>query len=348
MGLPSGTYNRSYDEDMAIVRTRTQWVLLLLSLAILFIIPLWANRYLLTIIIKLCILIIAALGLNILTGYCGQISLATAAFMAVGAYTSAVLNAAYGVPFILSLTCGIIMAGLIGVVFGAPALRLKGFYLAMSTMAAQFILMYIIQRWTSVTGGVGGYKALPASIGPLVFENNTSYAYLVFVFLITCTFFARNLARTKLGRNFIAVRDNDLAAEVGGINVFSTKLLAFFIGCAYAGLAGGLWAHWTITMTPETYTLFDSIWYLAYIIVGGLGTTVGPFLGVALMVGLNEGLNFVFSIWGSGSAIAGYVFPAKDMFYGLVVMLFLIFEPRGLAHRWQILKTSYRLWPFSY
>jgi len=215
---------------MAIFRTKTHWALLLALLVILFTAPLYCGNYWLSVANLIGITIIAATGLNILTGYCGQLSIGHAGFIAVGAYTSAVLTNRLELPFLVGLICAGLTAGLIGMIFGIPSLRVKGFYLAISTIAAQFIIIWVINHWTSVTGGFMGISVPPASIGGITFISQSSQFYLIMVITVLVVFLAKNLARTRAGRAFIAIRDNDLAAEVMGINLFRYKLLAFFSG----------------------------------------------------------------------------------------------------------------------
>ena len=347
--LPCGTYNPNYEVDMAIVRTRLQWGSLIALFLLLAVVPLFASRPILHLIILIFITIITVHGLNILTGYTGQISLGHAAFMAVGAYTSAILPARLGFSFWVALPCAGLTAGAIGLIFGLPALRVKGFYLALSTLGAQFIIMYVIEHLT-ITGGTDGMVCPFASIGNMVFATRQSYYYIVMALTVIMTFFAKNLVRTRVGRAFVAVRDNDLAAEVMGINVFFYKLLAFFTGCFYAGIAGSLWAHYLTAIHPAQFPLMNSIWYLGMVVVGGMGSTLGAILGVIFIKLLDEAVIIL------TPAIAAF-FPGvgESMFaclgamvFGLVVILMLIYEPRGLAHRWEMFKGSYRLWPFSY
>jgi branched-chain amino acid transport system permease protein len=348
MRLPCGTFNETYDKDMAIVRTRLQWVLLISGLLVSLVLPLFANDYMLSVVILIMIYVIASLGLNILTGYCGQISGAQAAFVATGAYASAILTTKAGLPFWLAVPSAGIITGLIGLVLGGPSLRIKGLYVIMATLAAQFIIMFVITRWKSFTGGTIGYAVPPPTLGGITFNTNRSYYYIVFVSVLVMTFIARNLVRTQVGRAFVAIRDNDLAAEVMGINVARYKLIAFFIGCAFAGVAGSLWAHWIKFIDPQQFTLAHSIRFLAYIIVGGLGTTVGPFFGVIFIELLMEGLGVGFSALGGAiHGITSYLFASKEFLFGLIVVLFLIFEPRGIAHRWALFKAAYRLHPFT-
>ncbi|MDY6912793.1 MAG: branched-chain amino acid ABC transporter permease, partial [Chloroflexota bacterium] len=287
---------------------------------------------------------------SILTGYCGQISIGHAAFVAIGAYTSAILATDLGFPFWIALPCSGIVAGLIGIVFGLPSLRVKGFYLVMATLAAQFIVHFILMlNPYELTGGSFGLTAPAPKIGGLVFNSAHSFYYIALGTCILATFLAKNLARMDVGRAFIAIRDNDIAAEVMGINLYRSKLLAFFLGCFFAGIAGSLFVHYMGTVSPDRFTLLQSIWFLGMLIIGGMGSTVGVVFGVTFVQVLEE-LTVILS------TSLGQAFPMMAMqaaafaqiIFGLVVVLFLVFEPRGLAHRWQLLKASYRLWPFSY
>jgi branched-chain amino acid transport system permease protein len=350
MTLPCGTRNYNYAEDMAIVRTRTQWAFFIGFLALLFTAPLYLNNYWLGVSNIIGITIIAAVGLNILVGYCGQLSIGHAGFIAVGAYTSAILTHRFGMPFPVGLISAGVIAGLVGLIFGLPSVRVKGFYLAITTIAAQFIIIWVINHW-NLTGGFNGISVPYASIGGLVFRSESSQFYLIIVIAVLCVFLAKNLTRTKVGRAFIAIRDNDLAAEVMGVNLLYYKLLAFFIGCFFAGIAGGLFAHYTGTLSAENFSFTESILYIGMIIIGGLGTNVGPVLGVIfirvlqqlLLGGLVPFLEATFTMFP-----AGFASGVAPMLFGLVIVLFLILEPRGMAHRWSLFKAAYRLWPFSY
>jgi branched-chain amino acid transport system permease protein len=351
MSLPSGTRNYTYAQDMAILRTKTHWALFFGFLVLLLAAPLYLGNYWLGVTNLIGITLIAATGLNILTGYCGQLSIGHAGFIAVGAYTSAVLTNRLELPFLVGLICAGFTAGVVGLIFGLPSVRVKGFYLAITTIAAQFIIIWVINHWSALTGGFVGIKVPYASIAGLVFQSETSQFYLIFAIVILCTFFAKNFARTRVGRAFIAIRDNDLAAEVMGINLLYYKLLAFFIGCFMAGIAGALLAHWIGFLNAEQFSLTESILYIGMIIIGGLGTTIGPIFGVVfirllqqiLSVELVPFLERTFTM-----LPAGFATGVTPMLFGLVIILFLILEPRGLAHRWTLFKSAYRLWPFSY
>ena len=350
MDLPCGTRNYSYARDMAGMRPKPHWGLLALLLLVLFTAPLYLNSYWLGVANLIGITIVAATGLNILTGYAGQLSVGHAGFIAVGAYTSAVLTARLDVPFLVAIVASGLLAGLIGLIFGIASLRVKGFYLAIATIAAQIIIIWVINHMTGVTGGFNGMSVPRAEIFGFVVNTPQSLFFLIFIVTAAVIFFAKNLVRTRVGRAFVAIRDNDLAAEVMGINLFRYKLLAFFIGCFLAGVAGSLTAHWIGFVSTEHFSIADSILYIGMIIIGGSGSTVGPILGVVFIRLLQQGITKVSPFLESTftGLQSGFTAGLGPMLFGLAIVLFLIFEPRGLAHRWALFKSSYRLCPFSY
>ena len=350
MTLPCGIRNYTYAEDMAIVRTGTHWVLLIGFLILLFTAPLYFNNYWLGVFNLIGITLIAAVGLNILVGYCGQLSIGHAGFIAVGAYTSAILTNRLEMPFLVGLIGAGLLSGLVGLLFGLPSVRVKGFYLAITTIAAQFIIIWVINHW-GLTGGGNLITAPYPSIFGLEFRAESSQFYLIIGIAVLGVFFAKNLTRTKVGRAFIAIRDNDLAAEVMGVNLLYYKLLAFFIGCFFAGIAGALYAHWLGSLNAEQFSFTESILYVGMIIIGGLGTNIGPIFGVVFIRVLQQVLTIQLVPFLEKSVTvlpSGFATGITPMLFGLVIVLFLILEPRGLAHRWSLFKASYRLWPFSY
>ena len=351
MERPAGTFNETYEQDLAIVRTPMQWGLLIGFLILLFTMPLYASPYILGIFNVIGITVIAVLGLQILTGLGGQITLAQAALVGVGGYTSALLVTHAGFPWLVALPCAGLSAGIIGLIFGLPALRVKGFYLAFATLAAQFLLVWVFMHVKpDLLGGTDGIVVPPIKIGGAVLKSQQSVFPIIMGITVLMTLFAKNLMRTKTGRALIAIRDNDIAAEMMGIDLYRYKIIAFFICSFYAGIAGSLWAHYMRSLHPEVFTLMNSIWYLGMLIVGGMGSTVGAIFGVVFLRALNEGVVVLSPL------IAG-VFPALDLtifpaltqaLFGLIIVLFIILEPRGLAHWWETFKASYRLWPFTY
>lgn len=351
MSLASGTFNQSYAQDMAILRTKAQWVMLLAFLAFLFTCPLFIGGRWLTLMTIIGISVIAVHGLNILTGYCGQISMGHTAFMALGGYTSALLCDKLGFSFWAALPCAALAAGLVGLIFGLPSLRVKGFYLIMATIAAYFIIMWLFQfQLANITGGVFGLAAPKPEIFGVVLQSRASYFYLVMIIAVLATVAAQNIVRSRVGRAFIAIRDNDLAAEVMGINVWAYKLLAFFIGCVFAGVAGALLVHYYAWASAEAFPFLDSVWYLGMLIVGGMGSTTGAILGAVSLRLLDYLVTLIAPILAAAfPAIAAQAAASLSLIIrGLVIIVFLIFEPRGLVHGWGLIKAYFRLWPFSH
>jgi branched-chain amino acid transport system permease protein len=287
------------------------------------------------------------MGLNIVTGYAGQISLGHAAFMGVGCYTVAAL-AKVDVPFYLALPLAGLVSALVGLIVGVPSLRIKGLYLAVATLAAQFILLFVFREWDSVTGGVRGVNIAPAEVGGWVMNTDREIYYLIMACALVMLLGARNLFRTHIGRSFIAIRDKDISAEVLGIDLFRGKLMAFALGSFYAGVAGGLMGYFYRAITPEHFTLALSVFYLAAIIVGGLGTVLGVILGAAFMTLVPEVLRGVVSfvtLW-APNAMA-LLSPVREMVFGALIIAFLIFEPHGLVEIWRRIRRFFHLWPFK-
>jgi branched-chain amino acid transport system permease protein len=347
MGLRTGTFHENYAQDTAIFRTTLHWGMLIAFLILLFACPFFLSDRLVTLMTMIGISIVSVHGLNILTGYCGQISIGHAGFMAVGGYTSAILMVKLGWPFWLTLPCGALAAGIAGLIFGLPSLKIKGFYLIMATIAAHFIIVWLILQLHGLTGGGDGFTVPRTDLAGIPLKSKRSFFYLVMAFACLATYTAQNIVRTRAGRAFVAIRDNDLAAEVMGINLWSYKLQAFFIGCVYAGLAGALLLHYFAYASVELFPFMDSVWYLGMLIVGGMGSTVGAIFGALSLKLLDELVTIVGPIL--SAAVAPQAAAALGLITrGLIIILFLIFEPRGLAHRWEIIKAYFKLWPFSH
>jgi len=343
----TGTFHETYAQEMAILSSGRKWGALAVLLVFLFACPLFLSDRMLTILTTMGIAVVSVHGLSILTGYCGQISIGHSGFMAVGGYTSAILCAKLGWPFWAALPCGALVAGIAGLLFGLPSLKIKGFYLIMATIAAQFIIIWIIIQLRGITGGTDGLLVPKPTIGTISLSSKTSYYYLVMFFAVMATITAYNIVRTRAGRAFIAIRDNDLAAEVMGVSLWSYKLQAFFIGCIYAGAAGSLLVHYVRFASIEQFPFMDSVWYLGMLIVGGMGSTSGAIFGVVALKLLDELVTI------AGPVMAAAVAPQAAaslalISHGLIIIIFLIFEPRGLHHRWEIIRTYFKLWPFSH
>ncbi len=346
-----GNYKDTYAKDLAIFPIPLdRWgmgVILVLAFGV---IPFFAGDYWLSsIMIPFFCFSMAALGLNILTGYAGQISIGHAAFMAVGAYASLILYSRYHVPILLSILGGGIVSSGAGTVFGIPSLRLKGFYLAVSTLAAQFIIEWVLTHWKWVSGGVfGTINAPDIYIFGLVIDTAVKKYYLVLCIMVLLTVFGKNLVRGQLGRNWMAIRDMDVAAEIIGVSLFRHKLIAFAVSSFYAGIAGAL-----ITLTYygaaniEEFNLMLSFYLLGMIIIGGMGSVLGAFLGAGFMTLLPIFINRTMLVF-LKRAPSDLRANSEAIVFGGLIVFFLIVEPYGMARLWHTIKDKMRLWPFPY
>jgi branched-chain amino acid transport system permease protein len=347
--MQSGGFRTSYRADERIFDTALPIVGVVALIAVLAVTPRFATTYWLDVLNRIGIAIIGALGLNILVGYTGQISIGHAAFLAVGAYSTAILEVNAGLPFFLALPLAAVITSGFGLVFGIPSLRLRGLYLAIATLAAHFITTYGIVHWESLTKGVLGMMVPPATIFGLPLDSDARVFYLIFGLVVPATFFAKNLFRTRVGRAFIAIRDRDVAAGVMGVSLYHYKLLAFVLSSFYAGLAGGLMAHHSRILFPDAFTLLVAIDYLAMIIIGGLGSILGAIFGAVFMTLLPEVLKLgATSLTGVYPNAFGVIASTRDIVFGLAVILFLMYEPQGLARIWLRVRGYWKLWPYAY
>jgi branched-chain amino acid transport system permease protein len=351
----TGVFHESYAADMALFPIPLdRWGIVALLLMACIGIPLLSNQYWIgSLIIPCLIFALSALGLNFLTGYAGQLSLGHAAFMGVGAYGAVILYARYGVPLLPSLLGGGLIAALVGVVFGLPALRIKGFYLAVSTLAAQFIIEWVITHVKWIGGGVfATIDTPPLRIGGWLIDTPVEKYYLTLAIVIGLAVFAKNIVRSRVGRAWMAIRDRDIAAEIIGISLFRYKLLAFAISSFYAGVAGGLMSFtYYAAANIEEFNLLLSFRLLGMIIIGGMGSILGSFLGAGFIVVLPIFINQLLVVFGklAGRLVTTDLLANTElMVFGALIVFFLIVEPLGLARLWQTLKNYLRLWPFPY
>ncbi len=347
--MDSGVFFTTYEADMALRRKPLEKLRLGLFIAFVLVFPFVAGTYPTFLMNQIGIATIGALGLNLLVGYTGQISLGQGAFLAVGAYTAGILTAKLGVPWYLTLVIAPLFTALVGAVFGIPSLRLKGLYLAIATLAAQEIIIWVVTHWDSVTGGVHALVVPPPTLFGMPLNRDFRFYWIIWACVGFTALTMANLLRTHYGRAFVAIRDHDIAAEIMGIDLFKYKLLAFGLSSFYVGLAGALLAHWRSIVTWERFTIEVSVLYLAMIIIGGLGSIAGSLYGAAFMTLLpavlnNLGMAFKDTLPWLEEAIP-YIQQAS---FGLIIILFLILEPRGLNKLWQDVKNYFKLWPFSY
>ena len=365
--LPCGDYHQNYVEDQGWWQSKLIKGKMILLLAIVFIgIPLLAlspeGEYWVSVATMVGYTAMGALGVQLLIGFAGLLTLGHAAFIAVGAYTSTMLVLQFpwpqfivdwGLAYPISIVAAGVAAGLWSVLFGLPSARVKGFYLILTTMGAQFITVdFVLTQYVSQIGGRGQAFSLPPGtikIGPWVIESDVQIYYVMAVLLTLMVIVFANLVRSKPGRAWVAIRDNDIAAEALGINIVWYKLLAFFVAGFMAGVAGAFWVSNTAALSPEHFPWSWSLWLVGVILIGGVGSIQGAIFGSIFMVVIMELLQLAVL------PIAEY-FPQvlmnfsyiKDMAFGLAICAFLIYEPNGLAYRWWQAKNYFNLWPFSY
>ena len=361
--LPCGDYHQNYGEDQGWWQTtflKSKMILLLLITFV--VIPLMLPEYWISVATMVGYTAMGALGVQLLIGYTGLITLGHAAFIAVGAYTSTMLVLQFpwpqglidaGLAYPISILAAGIVAGLWSVLFGLPSAKVKGFYLILTTMAAQFITVdFILTQYVSQIGGRGQAFSLPPGtikIGPWVIETEIQIYYVMAVMLTLMVIVLANLLRSKPGRAWVAIRDNDIAAEALGINIVWYKLLSFFVAGFMAGMAGAFWVCNTAALSPEHFTWGWSLWLVGVILIGGVGSIHGAIFGSIFMVIIMELLQMVVIPMGEyyPNLLMGFTY-IKDMAFGLAICGFLIYEPNGLAYRWWQAKNYFNLWPFSY
>ncbi len=350
MLLRSKTFIETYQEDLSLFRTIwiKFWMAILLISIIVF--PFMVGRYTLYTINLAGIYIIGAIGLNILTGYTGQISIGHAAFIAIGSYATTILGARTAMPFYVIIPLSGIIATLIGVLVGLPCLRLKGLYLAMATMSFGIVVQYVLFQWDNLTHGALGMAAPSIAFWGFKVDSDRKFYFLIAVIVFILGFAAKNMMRMKIGRAFVAIRDRDIAADVIGVDLTRYKVMAFGISSFYAGISGSLFAYYTTHVNPEYFTIFLSVEYLAMIIVGGMGSILGSILGAMFIGIVPEWLRIFFGFLSQSFHLSGLVFTQqlKVITYGVLIILFLIFESGGLFAIWQRIKTGFKSWPFTY
>ena len=374
--LPCGDYHWNYSQDQGWWQTRFIKGKMILLLAVMFIgIPLYVSEYWISVAIMVGYTTMGALGVQLLIGYAGLITLGHSAFIAVGAYASTLLILQFpwpqfivdsGLAYPISIIIAGIIAGLWSVLFGLPSAKVKGFYLILTTMAAHFITVdLVLTQYVSRIGGRGHAFSLPPGtikIGPWVIDSDTEVYYVMAVILVLMVMVIANLLRSRVGRAWVAIRDNDVAAEALGINIVWYKLLAFFVAGFLAGITGAFWVSNTAALSPEHFPWGLSLWLVGVILIGGVGSIHGAVFGSLFMVVVMELLQIaviglpesdlairIFGIFGSDpSQLLLDLAYIKDAVFGLAICGFVIYEPNGLAYRWWQVKNYFNLWPFSY
>lgn len=332
----------SYSQDIRIFDKFYKWVWLSVLVAGVVIFAQTGGDYVAYMLNLIFINIIVAVGLNILSGFTGLISLGHAAFMAIGAYTSAILTVKFGLPFWFVLPASGALTGLSGFVVGLPSLRLTGIYLALGTMAFGFVTDEIILQWQSLTGGADGLNAIPPTIFGLTFDSYRKYFFITLISLAVLLFAAKNMLRSNFGRTLMAIRDSETAAETMGINLGWYKAISFTLSAVYAGLAGSLYAHFILFISVDNFTLLHSISYIVMIVVGGIGSITGSVIGAVFITILPEIITFMKDYLPAAKKIASSLQAAV---YGIVLMLFVIYRPTGFYGLWIKIKIWWRTFP---
>lgn len=346
-----GNFKDSYESDIAIFPIPLdRWGFCVMLFVAFVVVPLFASEYLISnIILPFYCFALSAFGLNVLAGYAGQISIGHAAFMAIGAYSSFILYGRYGIPLIPSILGAGIISAIVGTFFGLPSLKIKGFYLAIATLASQFIIEWVIVHVQWISGGVfGTIEAPDMFIFGLPIDTYISKYYLVLCMLVLLMTIGKNLVRGQLGRNWMAIRDMDYAAEIIGVNLYRDKLTAFSVATFYAGVAGSLITFCYVgAANIEEFNVMTSFALMGMIIIGGLGTLLGSFLGagffVTLPIAINQSLGTFMEV-----VPADILANIEAIIFGGLIVFFLIVEPYGMARLWHTIKDKMRLWPFPY
>ncbi len=351
--IPSGDFRTSYAADTTIFPTATSRNFAILGVALACFAPMLLSNYLLSIAIQIGIFAIAALGLNVLVGFTGQISIGHAAFFLFGAFTSAYISNNLPIPVFFAIPLAGVVTALVGLIFGVPAARLKGLYLVIATLAAQYILLDFFSRADWFSGGSVPASANPFSIFGYTLRGDRQYFYVVLAYMVISYLLVTNLMRTRDGRALVAIRDHYLSAEIMGINLTKYRTLSFGLAAFFAGIAGALYAHYQLVVSQEGFGIERSVLFLAMVIIGGTGSVMGTLMGTAFVVLLPESMEWL-SAWLKGGAIDkalqlnNNITFLREIAIGLIIIGFLMFEPDGLAHRWKQIKAYWKLYPFSH
>jgi branched-chain amino acid transport system permease protein len=348
--MRTGDFKQTYGELVALTDSPPVWLWSAVLLLALVLAPYVLNTYALSFLIIILITLVGALGLNILTGYTGLISLGHVGFLVTGAYAYAVAVSKYGLPPIAGLLAAGVVPAVASLVVGAPSLRLKGLYLAITTLAFSFIINTLILEARWLTNGARGISVPRPILFGISFDSDAAFTYLCLGFALLALFATLNIRRSRVGRAFVAIRDNDTAARVMGINLHAYKLLAFVTSAFITGLAGALYGIYLSFVSVEGFPFLLSIEALAILIVGGLGSALGAVLGTVAIVLLPEATRLLFNLFSTqmDAIFTTGAQELKSMLYGLVIILFLRFQSRGLVGVWQDIRRFWVHWPLRY
>lgn len=348
--MRTGNFKQDYAQLVALNDSPATWLWVAFLGMLLLAAPLMVHNYALTLMVSAMIAVVGAVGLNVLTGTTGLISLGQSGFLAVGAYANAILMVDYGWPVLLSLPAAGVVSALVSILVGVPSLRLKGLYLAVTTMAFAFIVNHTILHSAWLTHGADGMFVSGASIFGIGIQRGASFYYFVLAITVLIVMMALNIRRSRIGRAWMAIRDHDIAAGIMGINLVSYKLLAFMISSFMVGIAGGLISLQIRYINVDVFNMILSIEALAIIILGGLGSVAGAILGAVFLSFLPEIIRIVLAAFGDASSTVytTYVYEVRGIVYGVVIVVLLRFKPHGLIGLWRDQKKYWSGWPLSY
>jgi branched-chain amino acid transport system permease protein len=348
MAFASGYFKTSYRRDFAIVETRTRWAFLTLFIVLLVLFPFQASAFLLDLATQVLLALIGAVALMLLTGCAGQISLGHAGLIAAGAFTTAILFKEVDAPIWVTLPASGLVGAVLGFIFGLPSLRLKGLYLALSTLALHFIVTYLGAEYETRRGFATGVIIDSPTIGSFVIEDPRVWYFVLLIVDVLVVVFAMNLLRSRTGRAWMAIRDRDIAAEALGIKLSAYKLSAFVVSSVITSIAGCLWAYYRNFVSVEAFSLLMTMEYAAMIIIGGLGSILGAVLGTILVVLLPYLIESLVMAINVPTRFTTYMFSINHVIFGLIMILFLVVEPGGLVGIWIRIRNYFVLWPFKH
>ncbi|MES2537214.1 MAG: branched-chain amino acid ABC transporter permease [Pseudomonadota bacterium] len=342
--IPKRYLKERHRDHFNMLPFRTQRIFILMLLLAMLWIPQQANSYVLGLVLQAMIAVVGAIGLNFVVGFTGQVSIGQAAYMAIGAYATAVLTGPFGVPFLVALPIAGLITAAASVLVGWPTLRLRGFYLAMATFAVHFLVIIAISRWQFVGAQTGMQVNRPAFA-----TDDIAFYYMVFAIVVVMVHVAFNIEHSFLGRAWGAIRDRDLAAAAAGISLARFKLWANAWSGFYVGIAGGLFAVFLSYISPENFPFFLTVQYLGMLLVGGMGTTLGGIFGALFMTLIPELVRFMPVIFGVSESVSPTLLADVQLtLFGVIIIGTLIFAPKGLFGLWEDIKLYFRTWPFRY
>jgi branched-chain amino acid transport system permease protein len=348
MPYGSGFFKTSYEADMALVDSGARRIALTLFVAALLLLPRVASPFAIELVSQAALAAVGALALNVLTGMAGQVSLGHAGFLAAGAFTVGVLVEGWKLGPLVTLPAAALVGGALGLAVGAPSLRLKGLYLALGTLAMHFVVLYLGSEYQARWGFNTGVSVPPPELFGARIKTGVQWYYVLLTLAALAAIVSVNLGRSRVGRAWMAIRDREVAAASLGIAVARYKLLAFVASAVATALAGAVWAYQRGFVSVEAFSFFVTIEFIAMIVIGGLGSTLGALLGAAFVTLLPYGIDAAVASLRVTGAAEYYLFPLKFGAFGLLMALFLLFEPQGLVGMWRRARTWLILWPLRY